>query len=97
MPEKELPKNIISIREITVVEVRKRKYELLGFKVYITDAMHQTKFPRKPGDLKGRELPKHGEPLANGYYGGIDSVAAVQQALLDYEIWKEQGYQRYEN
>lgn len=96
MPEKATPKWVICIKEITVVEV-KRKYELLGFKVYVTDTMHQTKLPRKPGDLKGRELPKQDEPLARGYYGGIDSVAAVQQALLDYEIWKEQGYQRYES
>lgn len=83
-----MPKTVL---RIDVVEVTRKK-EILGYKVYITDDVHNTKLPRKPGDLKGRD-PVPGEYVPVDYYP-ITAVGAVIQALEDYQIWVSQGYKR---
>lgn len=74
---------------IEVVEIT-RKGEHIGYKVYINDFVHAAKLPRKPGDLN-RFLRPGPEPV--DYYTGA-LIESVQQALNDWETWKEQGYKR---
>lgn len=72
-----------------------RKGEHLGYKIYLNDFEHITKLPRKPGDLN-REAHtgflQPGEDPVDYYTGTI--IEAVQQALIDWQIWKGQGYKR---
>lgn len=70
-----------------------RKGQHLGYKVYINDFVHVAKFPRKPGDIKGRKR-EHGEYGDLEYYP-ISVNGSVEQALEDYELWKHQGYKPY--
>lgn len=66
-----------------------RKGEHLGYKVYINDLVHTTKFPRKPGDIRRKIEPGEYVPLE---YYPISLKGAVEQALEDWELWKQQGY-----
>ena len=94
---------------IEVVEIT-RKGEHIGYKLYINDLVHAAKLPRKPGDLNRqaqmRFLQSSKEPdigehdiilpgIPIDYYTGT-MIEAVQQALIDWQIWKEQGYKRTE-
>lgn len=75
-----------------------RKDEHLGYKVYINDFVHTTKLPRKPGDIKRRgkiiTSVEYNEPV--DYYTGA-LIESIQQALIDWQIWKKQGYKRSES
>lgn len=87
---------------IEVLEIT-RKGEQLGYKVFINDFVQASKLPRKPGDLNRQAHPgmlRLYEHITNqsiqepvDYYTG-DMIGAVQQALIDWQIWKEQGYKR---
>lgn len=87
---------------IEVVEIT-RKGEQLGYKVYINDFVHAAKLPRKPGDLNRQAHPgmlRLYEHITNqsvqepvDYYTG-SLIESVQQSLIDWQIWKEQGYKR---
>ena len=78
---------------IEVVEIT-RKGEHIGYKVYVNDFVHGTKLPRKPGDLKGRKIePGEYEPV--DYYP-LTVSGSVEQALEDWNLWKEQGYKKAE-
>lgn len=96
------------ILTIEVVDIT-RKGEHLGFKVYINDFVQAAKLPRKPGDLKDphpeelvffneehgvmQNKKDHSEPV--DYYT-LTLVDSIQQALIDWQIWKGQGYKRAE-
>lgn len=77
---------------IEVVEVT-RKGEHLGYKVYISDFLRAAKLPRKPGDLNRKEHPELSHPTEEpvDYYTGT-LIETVQQAFIDWQIWKDQGY-----
>lgn len=91
---------------IEVVEIT-RKGEHLGYKVYINDFVHGTKLPRKPGGLRdprpgelvifnekyGVFQNKHTRHEPVDYYTGT-TVESIHQALIDWQIWKAQGYKR---
>lgn len=81
---------------IDVVDVT-RKGEHIGYKVYINDLKHYTKFPRKPDDLNRQAHPGLLQPETEpiDYYTNsiVDSIVdTVQQALADWQIWVAQGY-----
>lgn len=79
---------------IEVVEIT-RKGEHLGYKVYINDFVQAAKLPRKPGDLNRQAHPgflQPGEEPVDYYTGTM--IEAIQQALIDWQIWTEQGYKR---
>ncbi len=79
------------VMAIEVTEVtRERKH--LGYKVYVNDFEHTTKLPRKPGDIKGRKI-EPGEYGALEYYP-LTVSGSVEQALEDWNLWKNQGYKR---
>lgn len=51
----------------------------------------------KPGDLNRKAHPgflQPGEEPVDYYTGAM--IGAVQQALIDWQIWMEQGYKRAE-
>jgi len=74
---------------LEVIEIT-RKGEHLGYKVYLTESGHCTKLPRKPGDIKGTNT-QIGEYKQLEYYP-ISISGSVQQAMADWELWKQQGY-----
>lgn len=75
----------------------------------VNDFEHSTKFPRKPGDLRDphpeelvvfsekygvfQNKKDHPEPV--DYYT-LTLFDSIQMALIDWQIWKNQGYKRAE-